>query len=300
MRFLKVVTGKRSSQRPLRSVMHGVVPSSANITANVANVEAGDLSAESDSDLEWLPSEYVQQNLSKRNCPFSRSKSLFDNNDVCLKELYKAGLYDFLRTNAGGNNSKQCAKITCHRLSTFIGWVVKFCAKSHDFSCMSTNPLLTVLELLIKNPQYVGEYIEYLDNQNASPSTKLTVLCQLKKCALWSMLFSPAGTNYDQNCFDKVCRNVYKACSKQNRIRIQERGNIDNLIKNKRWPPGGYAELREHVLKGGCDFMDGLFFSVTNGGVLKRSDYCRLLRVIITLMYLTSHQGRPNALKRLK
>jgi len=298
MRFLKDVVGKRRSQHPLRSVIHETIPSNANNTTMYT--QAVERIVDSDSDSEWLPSENVRQNLSKRNCLFGRSKSLFDNHDEWLKGLYNAGLYKFLRTNAGGNNSKQCAKITCRRLSTFIGWVLKFSIKCRDFPVNPTNPLSTVMEVLIKNPQYVGKYIEYLGCQNASPSTKLTVLCQLKKCALWSALFSPKGTNNDQICFDKVCRNVYKACAKQNRIRIQERGNLDNLIKIRRWPTGGYAELREHVLKGGCKFMDGLIFSVENGGALKASDYCRLLRVLITLMYLTSHQGRPNALKQLK
>jgi hypothetical protein len=226
--------------------------------------------------------------------------SLFEKDNDWIKAFCRAGLLEFLRTNAGGNNSENLAKTTCNRLSAYIHWVIHFFVKDHDFSCILSNPLSTVMELLVKNPQYIGEYIEYLGRQNASPSTKLTVLCQLKKCALWSTLFSPLGTKYDHNCFDKVCRNVFKACSKQNKLRIQERGNIDSLIKSKRWPPGGYAELREHVLKGGCDFMDGLLFSVSNGGVLKKSDYCRFLRVIITLMYLTSHQGRPNALKQLK
>ena len=235
---------------------------------------------------------------------FGRINSLFEiDYTYWTKQLYEAGLYDFLISNAGGSNSDNSAKVTCHRLSSYISWVVKFLSDTkinENTSYFLMNPLFTTAELLVKNPQYLGNYMDYLGDQNASPSTKLTILGQLKKCALWSSLFSPVSTFSDQISFEQVCRNLYKACAKQNRIRIQDRGNLDNLVASMRWPVGGYAELRDHVLKGGCEFMDSLLLSVNNGLVLKSSEYCRLLRILITLMYLTSHQGRPNALRRLK
>jgi len=250
----------------------------------------------SESSSEWHLSESANPKSPKKNRLYSRSDSLFEIDGDWSKAIFKSGLYAFLKTNAGGNNSNQNARNTCRRLASFISWVLK----SKDSCYSPTNPLLTIMELLVRTPQNLGKYVDFLSHRKASPSTKLTVLCQLKKCSLWARLYCPVGISYDQSCFDKVCGNIYRVCSKQNRLRIQDRGNLDNLISDKRWPEGGYAELREHVLKGGCDFMDRLLFSVSNGEALKSSDYCRLIRVLVTLMYLTSHQGRPNALDQLR
>lgn len=155
-------------------------------------------SYDSESDSEW-PSLVEQSNSPRKKMLFGRSHSLFENDAQWTNELYKkAGLYEFLKTNAGGNISNNNAKTTCYRLSSFITWVIKILGVNEGqfdtSSYIPTNPLLTVMELLVKNPSYLGNYLNYLASRNASPSTQLTVLCQLKKCALWSLLFSPIGT----------------------------------------------------------------------------------------------------------
>lgn len=296
MIYLRKKIAKYNGHKPLRTAIKRV--SKATIIKSIDEFH------DSESDSEWLPFEEEQQILPKKRLLFGRSNSLFEIDYAhWSKQFYEAGLYDFLISNAGGSNSDNSAKVTCHRLSSYISWVVKFLGNTkinENASYFPTNPLFTTAELLVKNPRYLGKYMDYLGDQNASPSTKLTILGQLRKCALWSSLFSPVGTFSDQISFEQVCRNLYKACAKQNRIRIQDRGNLDNLVASMRWPVGGYAELRDHVLKGGCEFMDSLLLSVNNGLVLKSSEYCRLLRILITLMYLTSHQGRPNALRKLK
>lgn len=306
MRFLKASIVRHINHHRLRNVVHKPVTINSSKLeyindheAESSASEASFASVDSELDSEWLPSDCEQRTLPKRNRLFGRSGSLFKKDIDWINAFYRAGLFEFLRTSAGGGNSEQLAKITCHRLSSYIHWVINVLVKCDDTASMITDPLFAVMELLVKNPQYVGKYMDFLSSQNASPSTQLTVLCQLKKCALWSTLFSPKNISYNQICFDKVCRNLYKACAKQNRIRIQDRGNLDNLINCKRWPKGGYIELREHVLNGGCEFMDNLLASINNGYVLKKTDYCRFLRVLLTLMYLTSHQGRPNALSKL-
>ena len=306
MRFLKEVIVRHVRSRPLRmTVGDGSSTAKSDNTEfdneTFKNHESRDeYVVDSDSDSEWLLTESANQNLQKRNLLFGRSSSLIEIDGDWLKAVYKSGLYDFLKSNAGGSNSNQTAKDTCNRLSTFISWVLKNILKLDDLSHNHSNVLLTVLELIVKNPQNLGYYMDYLTKRNVSPSTKLTVLCQLKKCSLWSILYCPTGITVDQNCFDKICRNIYRALSKENRIRIQDRGNLDNLIKLRRWPTGGYPELRAHVLNGGCDFMDNLLVSINSGEALKSSDYCKLIRVLASLMYVTSHQGRPNALKRLR
>lgn len=324
MRFLKAIIRGHINRYPLRDIFHKHATTNSSISENIhehdesSASEASFSSVDNNLDTEWLPSDCEgshsetkllsteekddldcePRTLPKRNRLFGRSGPLFKKNTDWVKAFLRAGLFKFLRSSAGGDNSKQLATITCNRLSSYINWVITFHIKCDDKSIMINDPLWAVMELLVKEPQYIGKYMDFLTSQNASPSTKLTVLCQLKKCALWSTLFSPKNTSYNQNCFDIVCRNVSRACAKQNRIRIQDRGNLDNLIKCKRWPKGGYVELRELVLQD-CKFMDELSASVNNGNILKKSDYCKLLRILLSLMYLTSHQGRPNAFKKL-
>jgi hypothetical protein len=176
----------------------------------------------------------------KKKGLFGRCNSLFHIDLDWIEAFYNAGLYSFLRTDAGGSNSPRNSKITCHRLSSYISWVLETHIDSNYSHYIPTNALLTVMELLVKNPQYVGGFMDFLTSQYASPSTKLTILCQLKKCATWSMLFCPVESKCDQHCFDRICQNIYRACSKQNRLRILRRGNLDILMKSKRWPEGGH------------------------------------------------------------
>jgi hypothetical protein len=189
---------------------------------------------DSDSNSEWDLSESESENPPESNKLFSRSNSIFEIDGDWLKSINKSGLFDFLKTNAGGTNSNRTARDTCSKLASFISWVLSQIIESNNSCYSPSDALLTAIELLVKNPQNLGEYFDYLTYQNAKPSTKLTVLCQLKKCHLWCVLHSPIGTIYDQYSFDKICCNIYRACAKQNRLRILDRGNLDNLIRVKR------------------------------------------------------------------
>jgi hypothetical protein len=234
---------------------------------------------------------------------FGRTNSLFEHNDDNLIQIIRnAGLFNFLITEAGGSNDPVNALLTCKRLASYVIWIVN--KKQEAWNNSEVDYLnhddvsRTVLDLLLRNPQYIGEYIVDLTARNATPSTKLNILNHLKKCALWAMLSSPFNLTYELHCFEKICKNIGRSCKRQNVLRIQNRGNLDYLLKNGRWPKGGYMELINLVLSS-CKFIDDLAVTVRNDIFLKKSDYCRLLRILVALLYLTSHQGRPNAINNL-
>lgn len=237
----------------------------------------------------------------RENLLFGRTKSLFEKNDGRdVHMLRKAGLIKFLKTEAGGNNSTKNALLTCKRLASYIIWVRRNKQKgvgdktSYDKEEVTCN----VLNLFQKQPQYIGEYMDHLTFQNATPSTKLSIINHFRKCALWAMISAPIALTTELHCFEKICKNICRSCKRQNSLRIQNRGNLDYLKEKKRWPKGGYAELSNHVLNS-CKFIDELAVKVRNGVHITKTEYCRLLRVLIALLYLTSHQGRPNAIKKL-
>ena len=242
------------------------------------------------------------RNRNREHLLFGRTNSLFEKRDNKYINIFRnAGLYRFLKTEAGGKNNSKNALLTCKRLASYVIWILskKGVGDKTSYENKNTREVIrTVLDLLIKKPQYIGEYMEYLTFRNATPSTKLSIMNHLKKCALWAMLSAPFDLSTELHCFEKICKNICRSCKRQNSLRIQNRGNLDYLKKKKRWPEGGYSELLNHVLRS-CKFVDELAVNVANEVDIKKSDYCRLLRVLIALLYLTSHQGRPNAIKML-
>lgn len=223
--------------------------------------------------------------------------------------LISSGFKTYLRKNIGGSMSEKVAKQTIRQESIYLAWFQEnfpLTSENKDYYLCLDLPS-KLFYIFMKHPISIAKFLSYLeDSKNSKPMTCYNYIISNTHTLNWlyvdyyDVLDSLGWTrSFNGEPYHALARRLRSMYRKSNKVRVQALGNIDQLIKEGRWPVGGLPELQHAVdtrLEWAQELASNLQASVIP---LTRTDYIEYVRLLCSSFYTSAHQGRQLALSNM-
>lgn len=197
--------------------------------------------------------------LDDANNLYKRSKNLSSDISIIYKnDLIARGLVKYLRKNLGGAKTLRAANQIVYQVSVFLAWFENdylIDTQEERDKYLSFNLILKYFYIFKFHHKSIAKFLSHLEDiQLCKPMTCYNYLWSHNHALNWLMdeHYSAIakvqwGKHFSTEPYMSLAKRLTRRYRLADKQRVQEAGDINRLIEERRWPRGGLEELQRTV-----------------------------------------------------